>query len=239
MRRPSAFAVAVAWTGAFAFVASLACFLYAYLVRFGLTVEAGPVASPLCIDVALFTIFALHHSLFARTGLKGWVRRTFSPELERSLYVWVASAIFIAVCWWWQPVPGVAYRLGVPWRWAGLAAQAAGVLLTFLGSKALDVLDLAGVRSVLRSEGGRPPAPVPLVTTGVYRIVRHPLYFGWVLLVFGAPDMTFTRLTFASVSTAYLALAIPWEERGLIETFGEDYRQYCRARRWRMIPGIY
>lgn len=239
MRRPSAFAIAFAWTGAFAFIGSLACFLYVYLVRFRLTVEAGPVAMPVSIDVALFTVFALHHSLFARTGLKSWVQRTVSPELERSLYVWVASVIFIAVCWLWQPVPGVAYRLGVPWRWAGLAAQAAGVLLTFLGSKAIDVFDLAGVRGVLRSESDTAPAHVPLVTTGVYGIVRHPLYFGWVLLVFGAPDMTFTRLTFASVSTAYLALAIPWEERGLIETFGEDYRQYCRARRWRMIPWIY
>ncbi len=218
---------------------SLAYFLHAYLVRFGATVETGPVAVPVGVDVALFTIFALHHSLFARAGLKARVRRSFSPELERSLYVWVASAIFIAVCWWWQPVPGVAYRLGVPWRWAGVAAQAAGVLMTLLGSKALDVLDLGGVRAVLRSEGGTAPAHVPLVTTGVYGIVRHPLYFGWVLIVFGAPDMTATRLTFAIISTVYLALAIPWEERGLIETFGEDYRQYRKARRWRMIPGIY
>jgi len=69
--------------------------------------------------------------------------------------------------------------------------------------------------------------------------VRHPLYFAWVLLVFGAPVMTATRATFAIASTAYLALAIPWEERSLIDLFGEQYEEYRRQVRWRMIPGIY
>ena len=51
--------------------------------------------------------------------------------------------------------------------------------------------------------------------------------------------MTLTRFTFAVVSTAYLALAIPFEERSLIETFGNEYRDYQRKVRWRMIPGLY
>jgi protein-S-isoprenylcysteine O-methyltransferase Ste14 len=69
--------------------------------------------------------------------------------------------------------------------------------------------------------------------------VRHPLYFAWVLLVFGAPAMTMTRLSFAVISTAYLAIAIPFEERSLIETFGADYASYQKQVRWRMLPGIY
>ena len=233
------FASVFAWTGACAFIGSLAFFLYAYVVRFGLAVETGPVARPVIINALLFTMFALHHSLFARAGLKAWVRRRFSHELERSLYVWIASLLFMAVCWWWRPVPGVAYRLPDGWRWLGFAAQLAGLVLTFLGAKALDVFDLAGVRGVMRTGSAPVSGPVTLVTTGVYGIVRHPLYLGWALLVFGAPDQTATRMTFAIISTAYLALAIPWEERGLIAVFGEDYRRYRAARRWRMLPGIY
>jgi len=239
MHRPTLLATAFAWTGALLFVGSLTYFLYAYSGPFGWTGAAGRLATPVGIDVALFSLFALHHSLFARTGLKARVRRAFPAVLERSLYVWVASLAFLAVCWWWQPVPGVAYTLESPWRWIGFAAQAAGIVLTLLGSKALDVFDLAGVRAVIPTPGGTVPARLPLVTTGVYRIVRHPLYTGWALLVFGAPDMTATRLTFALVSTAYLAMAIPWEERGLVETFGEEYRHYRNTQRWRMIPGIY
>jgi protein-S-isoprenylcysteine O-methyltransferase Ste14 len=74
---------------------------------------------------------------------------------------------------------------------------------------------------------------------GLYGLVRHPLYLGWALMVFGAPDMTATRALFAVVSTGYLALAIPWEERGLLLTFGAGYAAYQRQVRWRMLPWIY
>jgi hypothetical protein len=142
-------AVAAAWGGAAAFAASLAYFLYAYLVRFGVPAVDTGFWRPALTDTALFSAFALHHSLFARTPLKAWVGRVASPLLERSLYTWVASAMFAGVCWWWMPVPGQVYRLEGYWRWLGWGVQASGVLLAGVGSRALDVLDLAGVRPVL------------------------------------------------------------------------------------------
>ena len=232
---PSRRAVATAWGGAAAFAASLVYFLYAYLVQFGVRAGDTGVWRPALTDIALFSAFALHHSLFARTPLKAWVGRVASPLLERSLYTWVASAMFAGVCWWWMPVPGELYRLEGYWRWLGWGIQAAGVLLTFLASRALDVLELAGVRAVLTAR----PAHVPLKTSGVFAMVRHPLYFGWALFTFGAPDMTATRALFAVVSTAYLAFAIPWEERALMRTFGPEYEAYRRTTRWRMLPGVY
>jgi protein-S-isoprenylcysteine O-methyltransferase Ste14 len=233
--QPSARTIALAWSGAFLFAASLAFFLYAYLVRFGRTVPGARILSAIAIDTALFSVFALHHSLFARTALKAWVRQLVPPVLERSLYTSTASVLFLAVCWWWQPVAGMLYRLDGPWRWLAGGTQLAGILIVLLGSRVLDVLDLAGVRPLLRARTGH----VPLSTSGVYGLVRHPLYFGWALLVFGAADMTATRAVFATVSTAYVALAIPWEERGLIETFGPAYEAYRRKVRWRMVPGVY
>lgn len=231
----SAPAAAFAWGGAVLFVASLIYFLYAYLVRFGSAVPPGSWFPPVVIDVALFSFFALHHSLFARTALKAWVRGVVPPSLERSVYTWIASALFLLVCWSWQPVPGELYRLDEPWRWLAFGVQGAGVALALAGSRALDVLDLAGVRPLIRARSGH----VPLMTTGVYGVVRHPLYFGWALLVFGAPDMTATRAVFAIVSAGYCALAIPWEERALVGVFGPAYDAYRRKVRWRMIPGVY
>jgi protein-S-isoprenylcysteine O-methyltransferase Ste14 len=230
---------AVAWTGALVFVLSLAYFLYAYLVRFGHPAPPGPHFVPVIVDTALFTLFAAHHSLFARIGLRQWVARVAPPRLERSIYTWTASLLFLLVCGTWQAVPGAAYVLRGSAAWTGYAAQVAGLVLTIRGSGAIDVLDLAGVRSVLDAAAGRPPRHVPLETGGVYSLVRHPIYFGWALFVFGAPAMTATRLVFAVVSTAYLALAIPWEERGLVNAFGDEYRVYQRRVRSRMIPGIY
>ena len=75
--------------------------------------------------------------------------------------------------------------------------------------------------------------------TGPYRWVRHPLYLGWLLMVFGAAHMTGDRLAFAAITTAYLVVAIPWEERSLRQSFGEAYARYMRDVRWRMIPFIY
>jgi protein-S-isoprenylcysteine O-methyltransferase Ste14 len=228
-----------AWAGAALFVAALGYVLYAYLVRFGAPGGPGPVIGPILINVTLFSGFALHHSLFARTRLKQVVKRSLPPVLERSAYAWVASVLLVATCWWWQPVPGTLYVLSGWAAWAGMVAQVAGIVLTFAGSRAIDVLDLAGVRPVLLARSGRAAPHVPLVTTGVYRIVRHPLYFGWALLVFGAPHMTATRAVFAVVSTLYLAIAIIWEERALVDTFGGAYHAYCQRVRWRMLPGLY
>lgn len=230
--------LAFACFAAVAFAASLLFFLYAYLVLFGEPAGTGTRHPALgaAWNVLLFTVFALHHSLFARTGMKQLVREHLPPKLERALYVLVASVLFFLVAWLWLPLPDYAWRLSGPWRGVGYAVQAAGILLTFLASRALDVLDLAGVRPLMRASRA---TPAPLVTSGVFGLVRHPLYFGWTLLVFMAPDMTYTRLLFAVVSTAYLAIAIPFEERSLVATFGAEYTGYQGKVRWRMLPGLY
>jgi methanethiol S-methyltransferase len=242
-------AFVVAWGGTAAFAASLLWFLYCYLVRFedpqlssaasAVPTIGGSAATAAAIDLALFSVFAFHHSVLARPRAKAIVRRLAPPELERSLYTWVASILFALVCWLWVPVPGSFYRLDGVWRAIVYAIQLGGILLTIRASRLLDVLDLSGVRPVERAVSSEPPRHVPLKTTGLYGFVRHPLYFAWMLVVFATPDMTATRFVFASVSTLYLAIAIPWEERALLDTFGHDYEHYRRQVRWRMLPGIY
>lgn len=236
---PSLWMIAAAWGGALLFSWALGYFLYAYLVRFGRQVAAGPVLAPAVVDLALFSAFALHHSLFARTPLKTRVHRVVPAVLERAFYAWVASALLLATCWWWRPVPGVLYVLPAGAAWIGRAIQATGIVLTFAASRAVDVLDLAGVRPVLLARSAKSAPHVPLMTAGVFGLVRHPLYLGWALFVFGTPRMTATRAVFALVSVGYLAIAIPWEERSLIDTFGASYEAYQRKVRWRMIPGVY
>lgn len=227
-----------AWTGAFLFVVALLYFLYTYLVRFGRPGGSGQAALSVGVNLLLFSSFALHHSLLARPRPKAWVRSLVPPPLERSVYTWTSSILFILVCAWWRQVPGDAYHLTGPLAAAGYAIQAAALLLTARASSRLDVLDLAGVRQVL-TPPGRKPEHVALETTGLYGFVRHPVYFAWALFVFGTPHMTATRLTFAVISTAYIMLAIPFEERTLVQAFGDDYLSYRRKVRWRMLPGVY
>ena len=236
--RPGRLALAFACAGGLLFAGSLGYFLYAYALPWGEPAR-GARWRPALTNLSLFTLFALHHSLLARTGAKRVVTSVVPPWLERSVYTWGASLLFLLVCISWQPVGGQFYALPDGWRLIGYAAQAAGLLLTVKGTAALDALDLAGVRQVLNAHGAAPPRHIPLKTDGVFAIVRHPLYFGWVLVVFGAPEMTATRFVFAAVSTLYLAIAVPFEERRLTETFGDAYGGYRRRTRWRILPGIW
>jgi protein-S-isoprenylcysteine O-methyltransferase Ste14 len=226
-----------ALAGGALFVFSLGWGGYAYLVRFEGPAPAGDsLWRPLAIDALLFTIFAAHHSVFARTPIKRWVDQRVAPRLERSVYVWFASALFLIVCAAWRTVPGEAWRVSGPGAAVLAAMQVAGVVLTLVASRQLDVLSLAGIRQAM---GGRGRAPVGLMDTGLYRLVRHPIYFGWVLMVWPAPHMTGTRLAFAAISTIYLAAAIPFEERSLRGEFGPAYDAYASRVRSRMVPFLY
>ena len=227
------------WSGALLFVASLAVFGYSYFVSFGRPAPPGPVGRDVLVNIALFSVFALHHSLLARSGAKGLLQRVLSAPLERSIYTWTASILLIVVCLRWRLIPGELYRVEGSLAIVGHAIQITGAAVSICGSTAIGMLKLAGVQSLLEARQGRAAEHLGLQTSGLYGFVRHPLYFAWVLMMFGTPHMTATRLVFAIVSTAYLALAIPLEERGLIGVFGDEYRSYKRRVRWRMVPGVY
>ena len=110
------------------------------------------------------------------------------------------------------------------------------MLISVGSARRLDVLDLAGVNQGFDRSTTRPAG---LVSDGVYGLVRHPIYLGWLLIVWLTPVMTGTRLVFAAVSTAYLVAAVPFEERGLRRLFGAEYDAYERRVRWRMLPFVY
>ena len=76
-------------------------------------------------------------------------------------------------------------------------------------------------------------------TDGPYGWVRHPIYLGWILLVFAVGTMTMTRLVFAVISSAYIVIAIPFEERTLRAHSGGAYDDYIRRVPWRLVPRIY
>ena len=226
---------AFVWVGAILFVVSLLSFLFVYeiVMRVPAASDGGSAMPAVLFNIALFTIFALHHSVMARSGAKAWITRIVPHDLERSLYVWIASLLFLAVCWLWQPLPGVAWMAtGVP-RWLLWLVQGVGVWLTIRAAAMISVFELAGVRQANHQR------PVEFKATGPFGLVRHPIYLGWILLVFASTPMTMSKLLFAVVSSAYLLAAIPWEEASLIDAFGEKYRSYQAQVRSRILPGIW
>ena len=221
---------AFVWLGGALFAASLGVTAWWYLVLMGRQTPRDG-GQPIAVDAALITIFALHHSLFAREPVKDWLGRRVTAALLRSVYIWVASLLLILVCVLWRPIGGVLYAAtGIP-AIALAAVQLAGLGITACSAARIDPLELAGIRPAAQSQG--------LQVTGPYRWGRHPLFLGWVVMVVGAAHMTGDRLAFAAITTAYLVVAIPWEERSLRRSFGEDYVRYMYDVKWRMIPLIY
>jgi methanethiol S-methyltransferase len=218
------------WTGGGLFVGSLAVCASSYLVAFG---RRGPWHGwqPLVADVVLFTAFAAHHSVFARDRIKRTIARMIPPRLLRSCYVWTASTLLVLVCLLWQPIGGTFYDVHGAQAIAHAGVQLVGVWLIARSVAKIDALELAGIRPAADVAG--------LQMAGPYQLVRHPLYLGWILLVFGAARMTGDRLVFAVITSGYLVIAIPWEERSLTRSFGDAYARYKLTVRWRLIPFIY
>lgn len=224
-----------AWAGAALFVLSLGYFAWCYFGPFGEPVAGLDVLRPVTIDVLLFSAFALHHSLLARAGAKALVTRAVPPQLERATYVWVASLLFIAVCAWWQPVPGVLWRASGAAAWTLRVLSLAGAWLTLHSAAMLDVFELAGTRPLMTPR----PGDNELKAHGPYALVRHPIYLAWLFLVWTPTAMTGTRVVFAAISTAYLVVAIPFEERSLGASLGPAYTAYAGRVRWRLVPFVY
>jgi protein-S-isoprenylcysteine O-methyltransferase Ste14 len=157
--------------------------------------------------------------------------RLVPTRLIRTVYVWIASLLFLLLVGAWQPVGGVLYEsqgwLAIP----HVAVQVTGVWLIARGVSAIDGLELAGIRTASTT--------APLQARGVYGLVRHPIYLGTVLAVFGFPRMTGDRLLFAVFVLAYLAIGVLWEERSLERAFGAEYRSYKQRVRWRIVPYLY
>jgi hypothetical protein len=254
---PQRLARPIALGGLLFFVDALLYFAYRYLVVFGRELTGPIKARAIVVDVTLFTVFALHHSVFARNAMRKRVTRSVG-SLERSTYVWLASALFIAVCAWWQPVAGVVWRIEQPAPvWLVHAAQLFGVWLTLRSALLIDFFELAGARQIWRvqqdppslmdrpdiEDGGTvlsdPEDQTPFKTYGPYGWVRHPIYSGWFLLVFAVPVMTMTRFVFAVTSSAYLLIAIPLEERSLRRSSAGAYDRYMDRVRWKLVPYLY
>ena len=216
------------WTGGALFVASLAvCFGW---YSFVLGRDAPADWRAWVYDAGLFGIFAAHHSLLARDAVKRAVARVIGEPLIRSVYVWVASLLLALTCVLWRPVGGLVYHV-LGWRAVVHAGvQLAGLLIIAQAVRRMDPLELAGIRR---------PAASSLQIAGPYRWVRHPIYLGWMMMVFGAAKMTGDRLAFAVISSAYLVIAVPWEERSLSREVGEEYERYKQRVKWRIVPYVF
>jgi protein-S-isoprenylcysteine O-methyltransferase Ste14 len=187
-----------------------------------------PVLPALAIDLGLLTLFAVQHSVMARQGFKRLLTRVIPEAAERSTYVLASSLALALLFWQWRPLGGVVWDVQHPeGRAALLAGFAFGWGLVLVATFVINHFDLFGLRQSWLAFVGKPQTPLTFVTPTLYRVVRHPLYVGWLFAFWSTPTMTVTHLLFAAVTTAYILLAIQLEERDLVRAHPE-YEAYRR-----------
>jgi protein-S-isoprenylcysteine O-methyltransferase Ste14 len=220
--------------GLLAYVVFLGTFLYAIAFVGGIGVPTrldgdpqSPLLAALAIDAALLTLFAVQHSVMARRWFKEWWTQMVPWTIERSTFVLFASVALIVLFWQWRPIGMPIWTVTDPavrvLLWALFAAGWGTVLVvTFL----INHFDLFGLRQVWLPLIGKPYTRIEFRTPAPYRYVRHPLYFGFLLAFWMTPTMTLAHLVFAIVTTAYIVVAIQFEERDLISEYGSAYEEY-------------
>ena len=223
--------------GAVSYLIFFATFLYAigFIGNFAVpTTLDGParrsLLAGLLINTGLLTLFAVQHSVMARKWFKDAWTRIVPQPLERSTYVLFSSVALILLFILWQPLGIVIWSVEDPTGklvLRGLFAFGFGLVLysTFL----INHFDLFGLRQVWRYLLGQPYNNLGFTTPGPYKLVRHPLYVGWLFAFWATPLMTLAHLVFALATTAYILLAIQFEERDLVREHGETYESYRRS----------
>jgi methanethiol S-methyltransferase len=222
--------------GVLCYLIFFATFLYAigFIGNFGVpkSIDSAPTApllTALLTNVVLLGIFAVQHSVMARPAFKRWWTRIVPEAVERSTYVLLSSLALIALFAFWQPIGGVVWNVESPAGRAALyAAFAFGWALVLVSTFLINHFDLFGLRQVWLELVGKPYRPLPFKTPLLYRYVRHPLYVGWFFAFWATPTMTVAHLVFAIATTAYILIAIQFEERDLVKAHPEyaDYRRH-------------
>jgi protein-S-isoprenylcysteine O-methyltransferase Ste14 len=229
--------------GLLTYVIFFVTFVYAIGFVTGLvvpkTIDTGmvvPLSEAIIVNLVLMSVFAIQHSVMARQGFKQWWTKFVPKSVERSTYVLFASLALILLFGQWRPIPTIVWSIANPnIAMAVLGLSIVGFLLVLSSTFLINHFELFGLHQVVNNLARREmPAP-RFYTPLFYKFVRHPLYLGFIIAFWAAPTMTVGHLLFAAVTTAYILVAIVFEERDLVNLFGDEYRKY-RSRVPMLLP---
>jgi protein-S-isoprenylcysteine O-methyltransferase Ste14 len=181
---------------------------------------------PLLIILSVL-LYGLVHSFLAALGTKARAREWFGPGADRWYRLFynvfgVLSFLPVLALVAWLP-DWELYRIPPPWAYLTLAGQLLALVVLAVGVRQTGMLHFLGLAQLFEKSE---PQPRALVTGGLYRWVRHPLYTAGLVVIWLVPVMTANVLALNIGLTIYLAVGALYEERKLVKEFGEDYLQY-------------
>jgi methanethiol S-methyltransferase len=219
-------------TAVYGFFLTVLLYAVGFFIGFGVPkgIDQGAhLAWPLAVitDSALLLLFAVQHTVMARSWFKRRWTRLVPPPAERATFVLAASLVLALVFWLWRPVRGTVWDLSGPGAAVLLAVYGAGWAVALGSTFVISHSDLFGLRQALCHARGTACRPPAFTQRSLYRVVRHPLMTGFVIVFWAAPAMTAGHLLFAAAATGYILVGIAFEERDLRQQLGEAYRAYA------------
>ena len=196
------------------------------------SIDSGFVSSTaqsLIVNLILLGLFAVQHTIMARPRFKQWWTKSIPIQIERSTFVLIASLLLFLLYWQWRPMTTLIWSVEhsvikavlLALFWIGWATV---LISTFM----IDHFDLFGLRQVYLHLRSQEYHHAKLMTTGMYKYVRHPIMLGFIVAFWATPYMTSGHLLFAIATTAYIIIGIQFEEHDLKHFLGKDYEDYRR-----------
>jgi len=228
--------IAIFFYGVLSYAIFLATFIYSIgfvgnLPFAARTIDGEPLLpfwQALSIDLLLLGLFVVQHGVMTRPAFKRWWTGYMPVEAQRSTYVLCSSLVLILLYAFWQPLGGEVWQID---NHSGRLVMAAGFgfgwALVLYSTVLINHFDLFGLRQVGLQLFGKPYTALEFETPAAYKLVRHPLYAGWLLCFWATPSMTATHLLFAVLTSVYILIAIRLEERDLL-ALQPEYRDYRR-----------
>ena len=175
-------------------------------------------------------LWGLVHSILASNFAKDVIGNASFYRLGYNVF---AALSFLPILVLMRTLPDQpVYQVPAPWSRVMLGGQALAVLMLMVAFLQTDSLSFVGLRQLFEKEKSG-----QLVTRGLYRVVRHPLYTFGLLFVWLTPTVTMNSLTVFLGATVYTLVGAYFEERKLLHEFGDAYAEYKR-RTPMLIPGL-
>ena len=126
----------------------------------------------------------------------------------------------------------IVHQVPAPWSTLMRGGQLLAALMLIVAFLQTDSLSFVGLRQLFETEKFS-----QLVTRGLYRVVRHPLYTFGLLFIWLTPNVSQNSLTIYIGATIYTLVGAFFEERKLLRDFGDAYAEYRRITPM-LIPGF-
>ena len=179
----------------------------------------------LVMDALLSLLFFLQHSILIRRGVKKRLAGIIHGEYYAAFYAVTSGLALAVLILFWQRT-GPVYSFGTVVTVVLHSIAVVCVIGFYMGVKALGSFDAFGIEQIKAGIKNRTYRMPQAVIKGPYLLVRHPLYFFSIVLLWSAASYTGDRLLLNILWTVWIVTATFFEECDLVSDFGETYKEY-------------